>query len=101
MSYGSVSQTGFRKRVSRVPKDDNACNGRKVLLAFLNLYVRIKIRVVTSDTNHSVNDITQSIAASSRNFLILQSSQSRQLTIDKRRCARRDDQVFDQFEVSC
>jgi len=88
MPYGSVSQTGFRTRVSGVPKDDNACNGGKVLLAVLNLYVRIKIRVVTFGTNHSVNDITQSIAASSRSFLILQSSQSAQLTIDRRRYAR-------------
>jgi len=97
MSYGSVSQTGFRKRVSGVPKDDNACNGGKVLLAVLNLFIRIKLRVVTFDTNHSVNDKTQSLAASSRSFLILQSSQSAQLAIDKSRCARRNDQVFDQF----
>ena len=69
-------------------------------MALLNLYVRIKIRVVTFDTNNSVNVITQSIAASSRSFLILQSSQSAQLPIDKRRSARRNDQVFDQFEVS-
>jgi len=69
--------------------------------AVLNLYIRIKIHVVTFDTNYSVNDITQSIAASSSSFLILQSSQSAQLAIDKSRCARRNDQVFDQFEVSC
>jgi len=41
MPYGSVSQTGFSKRVSGVPKDDNACNGGKVLLAILNLYAQI------------------------------------------------------------
>jgi len=32
-----------------------------VLLAVLNLYVRIKIRVVTLPANHSVTDITQTI----------------------------------------
>ena len=35
-----------------------------VLVAVLNLYVRITIRVKTFDTNHSVADSTQSIAAS-------------------------------------
>jgi len=38
--------------------------GGQVLLAVLNLYVLIKIRVATFDTNHSVADITQTIAAS-------------------------------------
>ena len=36
----------------------------KSILAVLNLYVRIKIRVATIDTNDSVTDSTQSIAAS-------------------------------------
>jgi hypothetical protein len=36
-------------------------NGGRVLLAVLNLYVRIKVRVVTFNTNHSVIDITQTI----------------------------------------
>jgi len=39
-------------------------NGGTISLAFLNLYVRIKIRVATFDTNHSVTDGTQSFAAS-------------------------------------
>ena len=39
-------------------------NGGEVLLADLNLQVRTKLRVTTLDTNHSVTDITQSIAAS-------------------------------------
>jgi len=39
-------------------------NGGRVLLAVLNLYVRIKIRVATFDSNNSVTDSTQSIAAS-------------------------------------
>jgi len=34
------------------------------LLVILNLCVRVKIHVATFDTNHSVIDITQSIAAS-------------------------------------
>ena len=37
-------------------------NGVKVLLAVLNLYVRITVRVVTFDTNCSVTDSTQSTA---------------------------------------
>jgi len=36
-------------------------NGGRVLLAVLHLYVRIKSRVATRDTNHSVTDSTQSI----------------------------------------
>jgi hypothetical protein len=39
-------------------------NGGRVLLAVINLYVRITIRVATFDTNHSVIDNTQSNAAS-------------------------------------
>ena len=39
-------------------------NGGRVLLAVLNLSVRIKISVVTFHTNHFVTDSTQSIAAS-------------------------------------
>jgi len=36
-------------------------NGGRDLLAVLNLYVRIKIRVATTDINHSVTDSTQTI----------------------------------------
>jgi len=36
------------------------------LLAVLNLYVRIKIRVKTFNSNHSVTDSTQSISASNQ-----------------------------------
>ena len=43
-------------------------NGGRVLLSVLNLCVRIKIRVATLDTNHSVTDFTQSIAASVQKF---------------------------------
>ena len=39
-------------------------NGGRVLLAVLNLYVRIKIRLATFGTNCSVTDSTQSIVAS-------------------------------------
>jgi len=39
-------------------------NGEKILLAVLNLYVRIKISVATFDTNHSITNSTQSVAAS-------------------------------------
>jgi hypothetical protein len=43
-------------------------NVRSVLLAVLNLYVRIEIRVATFDTDHSVADGTQSIAAPTQKF---------------------------------
>jgi hypothetical protein len=39
-------------------------NAGRVLLSVLNLYVRVKIRVATFDTNHSVTDSTQSVSAS-------------------------------------
>jgi zinc transporter ZupT len=38
--------------------------GGRVLVEVLDLYVRIKIRVATFDTNHSVTDSTQLFAAS-------------------------------------
>jgi len=37
-------------------------NGGRVLLAVLNLYVRIEIRVVTLDINHSATDSTQTVS---------------------------------------
>jgi hypothetical protein len=69
----------FFKMCSAVPqecqvfRETKLRNGGQVLLAVLNLYVRIKIRVATFDTNHSVVDSTarrQSLLQS-RNFLIL------------------------------
>jgi len=39
-------------------------NGGRVLLAVLNSYARIEIRVVTFDINHSVTDSTQSVNGS-------------------------------------
>ena len=39
-------------------------NGGQVLLAVLNLYLQIKIRVATFDINHSISDSKQTIAAS-------------------------------------
>ena len=38
------------------------CNVGRILLVVLSLYVRIKIRVTTFDTNHSVTDSTQKIS---------------------------------------
>jgi len=37
-------------------------DGGRILLAALNLYVRIEINMATSDTNHSVTDNTQTIS---------------------------------------
>jgi len=39
-------------------------NDGRFLLAVINLYVQIKIRVSTLDTNHPITDSTQSVAAS-------------------------------------
>ena len=42
-------------------RETNVRNDEQVLLAVLNLYVRIKIRVATFNTDHSVTDSTQPI----------------------------------------
>jgi hypothetical protein len=66
---------GFREKKMR--------NGRTVLLAVLNLYIRIEIRVMTLSTNHSVTDITQTVSRCfSPEASRLQSSQSAQQAID-------------------
>jgi hypothetical protein len=44
-------------------------HGGRVLLAVLTLYVQIKVRVATFDTNYSVTDSTQSVAASIQKLL--------------------------------
>ena len=36
-------------------------NGGTVSLAVLNMYVRLKVRVATSDTNHTVTDSTKTV----------------------------------------
>jgi hypothetical protein len=75
-------------------------NGGQVLLAVLNLHVRIKIPVATFDTNHSVADSTQTIAASIQKLpdsVVKSVSTARHR---QRRCVRRNGQVVDQFEVS-
>ena len=57
--------------------------GRRVLLAALNLYVQIKIRVATLSTNRFVTDITQTVnRCFSPEASRLQSSQSAQLALD-------------------
>ena len=66
MLYCSVPRTdfhgttGFRKRVSGVLKSENAY-WRKSFIGVAKLYVRIKIRVATFDTNHSVSYSKQTI----------------------------------------
>ena len=75
-----------------------------VLLLVLAIYVRIKIRVATFDTNLPVTDSKQSIAASIQKLLNSAiksvSGDCRRIATDSQ-CARRHDQVIDQFEVSC
>jgi hypothetical protein len=53
--------SGFRKRVSRVPTEKMR-NSERVLLAVLNLYVRIKICMASFDSNPTVTDRTQTIS---------------------------------------
>jgi hypothetical protein len=57
INEASVSQTGFGKRF----RETKMHNDGRALLAVLNLYERIKIRVATFDTNRSVADSTHSI----------------------------------------
>jgi hypothetical protein len=51
---------GFREMKMR--------NGERILLAVLNLYARIHIRVATFDTSHCVTDSTHSVAVSIQKF---------------------------------
>ena len=70
-------------------------NGGRVLLAVLNLYVRIKISVATFHTNHFVTDSTQSNAASIKklpDFVVKLISRAR---CRQSRYVRRNDQVMD------
>ena len=53
LNFGKGCQ-GFRETKMR--------KGGRVLLAVLNLYVRIKIRVMTFDMNHCVTDRTQTVS---------------------------------------
>jgi hypothetical protein len=75
-------------------------NGGSLLLAVLNLYVRIEIRVVAFDTNHSTTASTKAI---NRRFNP-EASRSIAKSINRaghrqRQCVRRNDQVIDNFEV--
>jgi hypothetical protein len=75
-------------------------NGGRVLLAVLNFYERIKIRVTTFDTNHSVTYSTQSIASSIQKFTDnVVKSHNKYRHRDGRR-VRTNGQVIDQFEFS-
>jgi len=75
-------------------------NSRRVLLAFLNLYVRIQIRVATFDTSQSVAESTYSVAASIQKFRHSAVSSVSRARHRQCRCVRRDYQVVDQFEVA-
>ena len=55
---GFRGNSGYRKGVS------GGSERRKCVMAVLNLYVLIKLRVTTFDTNHTVSDSTQSVDAS-------------------------------------
>jgi hypothetical protein len=73
-------------------------DGGRVLLAVLNMYVRIKIRVVTFDISHSATDSMQSVAASIQK---LPDSVVKSVSTARRSpCVRRNYQVIDQFVVS-
>ena len=76
-------------------------NAGRVLLSVLNLCVRIKIRMATFDTNHSITDSTQSVAASIHKLpdaLVKSVSTTRH---GQSRCVWQISQVTDRFEVSC
>ena len=65
-ALGSLPETGFRGTAGL--GETKMRNGVRVVL-----YVRIKVRVATLDTNHSVIDstqsVSQSVAASVQNLL--------------------------------
>ena len=52
--YTKFSQTDFRKKGCQGFRITKMRNGGGVLIAFLNLLPRFKIRVSTFDTNHSI-----------------------------------------------
>jgi hypothetical protein len=59
--YTKFSQTDFRQKGCQGVRKTKMRNGGRDLFAFLNFRARIKIRVSTFDTNHSVTDSTQTI----------------------------------------
>ena len=61
LSLGSAEPQGSANGCQGFREQMNMCNGGKVLLAVLNFYIWIKIRVATFDTHHSVTESTQSI----------------------------------------
>jgi len=72
-------------------------NDGRVLLAVVNFYERIKIRVATFDTNYSDTDSTRSIATSVQK---LPDSVVKSVSRDRHRqfrCVGRNDHVIDQF----
>ena len=75
-------------------------NGGRILLEVLNLYVRLKIRAATFDTNHIVTDSTASIAASVQKLPISAVKTVSRARHRQCRCVRRNDQLFEHFEVS-
>jgi hypothetical protein len=61
LKLGSAEPLGSAKACQGF-RETKMRNGGRVLLAVLNLCVRIKIRVATFDTDHSVTDNTQAIS---------------------------------------
>jgi len=59
--YIKFCQTDFHKKGCQGFRKTKMRNGGRVLYAFLNTRARIKIRVSTFDTNHSVTDSKQTI----------------------------------------
>lgn len=73
-------------------RETKRVNGERVLLAVVNLFVRIEIRVATFDTKRYVTDNTQSNAVSIQklpDFVV----KSAELAIDSR-CIWRIDQFY-------
>jgi len=75
-------------------------NSVRVLLAALKLYVPIKIRAATFDSNHFDNDGTQSVAASIQKLPDSVLKSVSRACHTQSLCVRPNDQVIDQFEVS-
>jgi hypothetical protein len=77
-------------------------NGRRVLLTVLNLYIQIKICVVTFDTNLSITDSMQTVIC----WFNPEASRFCKESVNRARHRQgryvtHNDLVIDQFEFSC
>jgi hypothetical protein len=76
------------------------CKDGRILLAVLTFFVRIKIRVTTFATKHSITDSMQSIAPSLQKIPFPVANSVSRARHRLSRNNKRNDQLSDQFEAS-